>query len=385
LFYLKGKNIIRISLTQKIFLAAITLMIIIFFFPNFSPAQESGSTFALIYYPGTTYLTNMTSLPAHSPISINIYKKNTYGISLPTTTKSEMTDSEGSFWTDVEVEVGDVIEIITPTETTILTVKPLSGWLDLNQKYVEGVAPPEVEIIITLGDITETFIFTDIISADSKGIFKYSFPDEVTLQPPLELWFEIEDEQGTLFAFPIIISFYDVMPSDWFYESILYLSEPYDEVLSGYPDQTFRPNDEVTRAEFAKMIVTAMELDLPLNPTSSFSDVSQGYWALTYIETAKQEGIISGYPDGTFRPNQPITRAEIAKMIAEAVGLGEATSFQPIFKDVDANFWAAYYIMSVYFHNIVSGYPDGTFKPTKVATRAEAAKMIFQMIYGSSL
>ncbi|HQD74889.1 MAG TPA: S-layer homology domain-containing protein, partial [Bacillota bacterium] len=95
-------------------------------------------------------------------------------------------------------------------------------------------------------------------------------------------------------------------------------------VIAGYPDGTFRPEEPVTRAEFAKMIVVMLGLENAANlmkgQAVSFSDVSATHWASGYINVAEMKGVVNGYPDGTFKPEASITYAEALKMILTAMG-----------------------------------------------------------------
>jgi hypothetical protein len=151
-----------------------------------------------------------------------------------------------------------------------------------------------------------------------------------------------------------------------------------EHILSGYTDGTFRSSNTVTRAEFVKMLILALR-EAPLStPNNSFSDTSD-HWAKGYIEKAKVLGIITGYPDGTFKPDKPVSRAEIAKMIYIALNIRSNTTATS-FTDVPTSHWAYKYIMGLKNQGIVTGYPDGTFRPSNQTTRAEAAKIIFGIL-----
>jgi hypothetical protein len=145
-------------------------------------------------------------------------------------------------------------------------------------------------------------------------------------------------------------------------------------IINGYNDGTFKPNGNITRAEFAKIAVTAANLTLSTTSTASFSDVPTTHWAFKYIETAKAAGFIGGYPDGTFRPDAQVNRAEICKMVIGAGKIATDTAGSG-FSDTAGN-WAETFIKTAAKNGIVGGYPDGTFGPAKNATRAEAAKMV---------
>ena len=101
----------------------------------------------------------------------------------------------------------------------------------------------------------------------------------------------------------------DIKSGDWYNNAISTLSNA--GIVSGYPDGTFRPNAPITRAEMSKIIALFAKLD---KTTDRFSDIA-GHWAEAYIKLAAGNGWIEGYPDGSFRPNQSITRAETVTMI----------------------------------------------------------------------
>jgi len=170
-----------------------------------------------------------------------------------------------------------------------------------------------------------------------------------------------------------VAGFTDVHPGNWFAEDVLFLVE-YD-LISGYPDNTFRPANSVTRAEFAKMICQALGWGLQLPMTPSFGDVKSDNWAFRYIETAKAHGAINGYPGGVFKPNDKITRAEICKMLVVAYDI-DLDSGGINFLDVPKDHWARQYIITARNYELVSGYAGNMFKPNASATRAEAARMI---------
>ena len=171
-----------------------------------------------------------------------------------------------------------------------------------------------------------------------------------------------------------VAGFKDVYPGDWFALELLFLVEY--EVLGGYSDRTFKPKNNVTRAEFAKMVCQASGWTLTQPATGSFTDVDTGHWAYDYIETAKAHGVIGGYPGGIFKPGANITRAEICKMLVVAGGIS-LDSAGASFVDVDTGHWAHAYIMTARKYDFVRGYPGNLFMPGSLANRAEAAKMIY--------
>jgi hypothetical protein len=147
-------------------------------------------------------------------------------------------------------------------------------------------------------------------------------------------------------------------------------------IVNGYEDGTFRPENTLTRAEAAKMIVLAAGLTVDESATTSFSDVKADAWYTPYIAAAAKVGIINGYPDGTFNPGGEVTRAEIVKMITLAMGTGVADAFTTGFADDEGEQWYTSYVVCAVYDGIVNGYEDGTFRPHNSVKRSEAAKMI---------
>ncbi len=149
--------------------------------------------------------------------------------------------------------------------------------------------------------------------------------------------------------------------------------------IIGYTDGTVRPNAFITRAEIATIffrLMTKESRDLFMTENNSFSDVQKGKWYNVAISTLTKAGIFNGYPDGTFKPNQPITRAELAKVIAMFAKLTEG---EREFSDIDGH-WAEPYIRLAAGNGWILGYPDGTFLPNENLKRAEAVTMINRVL-----
>lgn len=168
----------------------------------------------------------------------------------------------------------------------------------------------------------------------------------------------------------------DVSPEHWAYPYIERLT--IENVVSGGVDGLFVPEFKIDRAEFARMICKAKKWPL-INPLSqSFPDLSPEHPDYSYIETIKAKGVISGYEDGTFRPANKITRAEIATMASATAGL-KTNLVKTTFLDVPDTHWALQSILKCRANGVVSGYPDGTFRPQNNITRAEISKIIFKL------
>ena len=150
--------------------------------------------------------------------------------------------------------------------------------------------------------------------------------------------------------------------------------------LTGYPDGTFAPNKGMTRAEVATMFTRLLRYQ-PLKGQSykaGLSDLHAGDWYADAVGYAVQKGIVSGYPDGSFKPNQAISRGEFAVIAAR---FADMTGDQPpAFSDLDPNHWSYQAIRQVAANGWLSGYPDGSFKPNQPITRAEVAAVSNRML-----
>lgn len=153
--------------------------------------------------------------------------------------------------------------------------------------------------------------------------------------------------------------------------------------LVGYTDGTFGPERNMTRAEvttmFARLLTEQIEADKTYSNT--FTDVPKGCWAANYIGYMQQFGIITGYSDGSFRPDAPVTRAEFAAIASRFEKLTEGSKS---FTDVPDTYWAARYINFAATRGWVTGYSDGTFKPENTITRAEVAAVTCRLLERSA-
>lgn len=149
--------------------------------------------------------------------------------------------------------------------------------------------------------------------------------------------------------------------------------------LSGYANGTFGPDRNMTRAEvttmFARLLTEKMAADQTYSNT--FSDVAKSHWAANYIGYMQQFGIITGYADGSFRPDASVTRAEFAAIASRFEKLTEGTKS---FSDVPSSHWAAKYINFAATRGWVNGYADGTFQPNNSITRAEVAAVTCRLL-----
>ncbi|WP_261808088.1 S-layer homology domain-containing protein [Paenibacillus sp. N3.4] len=153
-----------------------------------------------------------------------------------------------------------------------------------------------------------------------------------------------------------------------------------DGIVSGYPDGTFKPNRTVTRAEFAVMLMNTLK---PQGESAklNFTDGADiGAWAQQAISLAVREGWMNGYDDGSFRPNTEITRAEMAVVIAGSLGQPVGANAATHFADdTDIPFWAKSSVAAVLQAGIIQGKDAGQFAPQDRATRAEAVTVLLKL------
>ena len=165
-------------------------------------------------------------------------------------------------------------------------------------------------------DIDEEEVPLAMVSEHIRYIYGYedgSFGPErnITRAEVAAIFYRLIDDSNDAGAGPYKSSFNDVVEGEWYYEAVAYLE--HCKILGGYPDGTFKPNDFITRAEFAK--VAALFEKLSPTVTLTFPDVPDSHWAAASILSAADKGWISGFPDGTFRPEEKITRAQVVTII----------------------------------------------------------------------
>jgi len=174
-------------------------------------------------------------------------------------------------------------------------------------------------------------------------------------------------------------------PEDWAVDQVLACLEA--GIVKGYPDGLYHPTDPVTRDQMAVYISRALatptgDAAIPEGPaTASFSDVQTSHWAYKYVEYAKSQHIVAGYPDGSYGPGSKVDRGQMSVYVARAIaypkGEDGLASYTPpataTFPDVPADHWACRYAEYCKSQSIVGGYPDGTYQPDTVVTRDQMA------------
>ncbi len=148
-------------------------------------------------------------------------------------------------------------------------------------------------------------------------------------------------------------------------------------IVSGFPDGTFRPQKGLTRAEMVTLLVRAKSLELSKPSGNVFKDVGRQHWASQYIKASVDSNIVKGYPDGKFKPSAGLTRAEAVSVL---VRFGNVPDKDPAsaaaYSDVPAKHWASKAISAAKQAGILSFIKESTFKPSRPVTRAEACEML---------
>ncbi|MFH2033793.1 MAG: S-layer homology domain-containing protein [Candidatus Margulisiibacteriota bacterium] len=171
-----------------------------------------------------------------------------------------------------------------------------------------------------------------------------------------------------------LADFPDVAPDHWAADQIGYVATL--GIINGYPGGDFKPEGSITRAELATLLVRTKKLEDKIEK-SSFSDLKLDHWAAPYILRAAKHGIVKGYPDGSFKPRGNITRAEGLAMIARFAGIKEA-DYQENYPDINDSHWASQIIAGADRAGILAYLQNKMFEPGKSLSRAEAVEMLYR-------
>ncbi len=171
--------------------------------------------------------------------------------------------------------------------------------------------------------------------------------------------------------------FKDVDKSFWAYETINSLVEK--GVISGYLDNTFKPNNDITREEFITILAKYLKLDT--NAECNFTDVTKSRWSYSYIAAAYNAGIITGNEMNMFNPDDKITRQDMAVIVARALKLTGGSS-EPFADEEKISEYARDGVKALKEAGIITGFVDNTFRPTNNSTRCEAATVIYKISKG---
>jgi hypothetical protein len=176
-------------------------------------------------------------------------------------------------------------------------------------------------------------------------------------------------------------SFSDVPDDHWAKSPIQFMSTL--GIMNGYYDNKFRPDDSVSRAELASMLVRLKGLDVNDATSDPYPDVSKDYWAAKYIRAVSYMDIMKTYPDGTFKPDKKVTRVEGAVILTKFTGATEPeTLLKDPFVDVPKNHWGAKYVAAAQNYGLIDYLIGKKFEPNKELTRAEVAELLSKTSYG---
>jgi hypothetical protein len=168
------------------------------------------------------------------------------------------------------------------------------------------------------------------------------------------------------------VAFSDVPPSYWAYQAITTLAGR--GIVNGFPDGTFRPDQAVTRAEFVKMLALAIGLK-PVSGQTTFADVPTTSWFAPYVAAAVEAGIVDGTSARTFSPDATLTREQMAVMLARALKLSGTVTLR-FSDDTEIDSWALQGVEAAVAGGYLKGFPDGSLQPLAAATRAQAAEVL---------
>lgn len=171
------------------------------------------------------------------------------------------------------------------------------------------------------------------------------------------------------------VAFPDVPNGYWAADAIENLTAR--GVLAGYPDGTFRPDEAINRAQIATVLARLrVPQAVKTVEGTQFADVPPDYWAANNIKTAVKLGLITGYPDGTFRPTIPIDRVDAVVMIVRFAALPLDYSLTTYYEDIQPEHWAINYISAALANGFLDFISGDKFEPAKLLTRAEACWLI---------
>ena len=174
-------------------------------------------------------------------------------------------------------------------------------------------------------------------------------------------------------------SYPDVAEDHENFDAIEYLDD--NDIVNGYEDGTFGPDNSVTRAEAMKIILNALEIDIEGDLDETFPDVTIEDWFFDYVMTAYEKDIVSGYGDGDFKPNDEVNLAETLKMLilAAEIDLDDDINHD-VFNDVDEDDWFAAAMLYARDMNLILSDDEGNVYPDNSMTRAAFSEIIYRMM-----
>ncbi|WP_340015565.1 S-layer homology domain-containing protein [Paenibacillus sp. FSL K6-1318] len=235
------------------------------------------------------------------------------------------------------------------TIETNLQSRPVTLVLPVVANQLAGVNSEELGVYIEHSDGTKELVHGKLVTLNS------------------------DNQQGVEIEVDHFSTFSIVKVKDWTDNTLK--AQPY---IQGYADGSFRPERSVTRAEMATLITRILGTSIT-EGNHTFKDVKSTHWAQSAIAAAAQSGYVKGYTDGSFKPDQAMTRAELASVLQHLLNTEHTADATNTFNDVN-NHWAQQAIARLNAAGVVTGYEDGTFRPAQPVTRAEAVTMLNKLL-----
>ena len=317
---------------------------------------------------------NVPLAPTNTPLEATVMN---YQLAIYPTTK--MKGANGIYYEDSETAVEKMT--FTNTYTYDAEVIPPAATITANTTDTQGKPLAGASFVLTDSRGREAYTAT----SNASGIVRFPNVSNGTytlLEKSAPKGYVASDETYTL-----TVSDSRITMNGKDYAPVTFVNRKAAELnrtdhlafLSGYANGTFEPDRNMTRAEvttmFARLLTEKMAADQTYSNT--FSDVAKSHWAANYIGYMQQFGIITGYADGSFRPDASVTRAEFAAIASRFERLTDGTKS---FSDVPSSHWAAKYINFAATRGWVNGYADGTFRPNNSITRAEVAAVTCRLL-----
>ena len=322
-----------------------------------------------------TYLRGFVpaTLKARHDAGAKVYLNNNY---MTGAVLKDMPNNTGNFTDGAASEQHQ----LTGTRSTVTVSK--DGTVNLyalllNKSLTTGST---AKVLLRPDEYVVTFDDTKVqVTADSSGIYVKALTD-IPLNTNFSITIQIKDNTGSEYSKVKLTLTTDVTsggggtPATPKVEHKLY--------INGFTDGMFHAERNITREQTAKMLIDALEKETAEPEQSSYTDVANNRWSYRWVEAASKEGYMVGYNGGVFKPESAITRAEMAtalSRIAAKEGL-IMTSSTKTFSDVADGKWYSSYIRQAVQYGLISGYADGTFRPEQYITRAETVTMINRML-----
>jgi hypothetical protein len=240
--------------------------------------------------------------------------------------------------------------------------------------------------------VTGTAVDPDIVSVKINGVKvslspRGDFQTDVSLQVGKNaVKVEGFSSGGTLVASKKLrilrlMTYPDVSKDNWAYEQIGYIGTL--GIIQGYPDGSFRPEGNITRAELSTLLIRTAasgDANVPAARGVIFKDVPLKHWAVKYVNLASTKAIVKGYPDRSFKPNANVTRAEGLAMIARFGSVKELAYAGTEFSDINARHWAAPIIAGAFREGMLIHFKSLPFEPNKKLNRSEAVEMLYRSL-----